>query len=122
MRSLTSAAAAALLAVGCGSASNGRTAAAAPACTAAAATATDQITIAASRFQPACAKVTAGTTVTFTNADAMAHTVTADAGQSETFDAPVGIGAQFQHAFATPGTVGYHCTLHLGMAGAIVVE
>jgi plastocyanin len=74
-------------------------------------------------FKPKELTVTAGTTVTWTNNDAEAHTVTADdlAWDSDLF----GSGDQFSMTFDTPGTFGYFCIPHgspgMGMFGTIVV-
>jgi plastocyanin len=59
------------------------------------------------------------------------HSVTADPGQAETFDSdpgrlpgPTGPPAEegFSHQFKTPGTFTYHCKVHEGMRGTIVVK
>ena len=112
-------AAAAAAVLGCGSDYGGGGSsdygAPAPAqCTPAYATAvTGAIGISGMAFVPACAKVAAGTAVTFTNGDATAHTVTTDAGQAESFDSgSLAPGAQFTHTFTTAGTVHIHCSIH----------
>jgi len=70
-------------------------------------------------FSPASLQVDAGTTVTWTNNDNVAHTVTADDGS---FDSgPIQPGASFSHTFATAGTVAYHCSIHPFMTAQIVV-
>jgi plastocyanin len=66
--------------------------------------------------------VAPGTTVTVTNMDAAAHTVTADKGKA--FDAKVaghGGTATFT-APSTPGTYPYHCTYHPEMHGTLTVK
>jgi plastocyanin len=63
--------------------------------------------------------VAKGTTVTWTNNDAMAHTVTAD---DASFDSGnIAPGATFSHTFSTAGTVAYHCSIHTGMKANVVV-
>jgi predicted lipoprotein with Yx(FWY)xxD motif/plastocyanin len=70
-------------------------------------------------FQPASLTVKAGTTVTWTNTGAVAHTVTASDGS---FDSGhVAPGATFQHTFATAGTFTFHCAIHASMTGTVVV-
>lgn len=70
-------------------------------------------------FQPASLTVKAGTTVTWKNTGAVAHTVTAD---DASFDSGhVAPGASFQHTFATAGTYAFHCAIHRSMTGTIVV-
>ena len=62
----------------------------------------------------------AGTTVTWTNTDAVAHTSTSDLpGWNSGVVAP---GGQFSFAFQTAGTFAYHCTIHPGMVGTVVVH
>src|SRR5262249_3362375 len=61
-------------------------------------------------FGPAELDIKAGTTVTWTNQDAAAHTVTADDGS---FDSgQLSTGQTFQQEFDTPGTFTYHCSNH----------
>ena len=74
-------------------------------------------------FQPRELTVPAGTTVTWTNADPIPHTVTAD---DRSYDSgPLGSGATFSQTFAAPGRYGYFCQLHgapgSGHFGTIVV-
>ena len=114
-------------ALGCGSSMTGYgggSAAPPPAaCTAANATATSSIEIAGMEFIPACAKVAAGTTVTFTNNDAIAHTVTSDAGQPETFDSgALAQGSKFTHAFGSAETEAMHCTVHPTMHVTVIAQ
>jgi plastocyanin len=64
--------------------------------------------------------VAAGTTVTWTNSDAVAHTSTSDTtGWNSGTVAP---GGQFSFTFQTPGRYAYHCTIHPGMIGTVVVQ
>lgn len=63
-----------------------------------------------------------GSTVTVTNLDSVAHTVTADDGTS--FDVTItgnGGTASFI-APAQPGSYAYHCSFHPDMHGALVVR
>lgn len=62
-------------------------------------------------FQPASITVPAGATVTWTNRDSVAHTVTADDGS---FKSPsiAGNGGKYERTFSEPGTYKYHCTPH----------
>jgi plastocyanin len=96
-------------------------------CTAATATSTLSVALAGTSFAPSCIKVTAGSTITFTNTDSVTvHTVTTDSGQPMTFDSGnLAGGAHFAQAFPTPGeTVNVHCTYHvsMGMRATIFVE
>jgi len=103
---------------GCGGSSS--SSGGAPNCTTATATATSQVTIQGMAFSPACIKVTAPATVTFTNNDTITHTVTADDGTYDSGNLPATLA--FQHAFSTPGTSHYHCTIHPGMTGTVIVQ
>lgn len=70
-------------------------------------------------FKPAEVQVVAGQTVTWQNTSTTQHTVTADDGS---FDSgPLGLNDQFANVFGTPGTYAYHCTIHPGMKGSVVV-
>jgi plastocyanin len=111
-------------AAGCGDSAYDSGAAAPAPCTAATAAAvTGPILLSAgNRFVPACAKVAANTTVTFTNQDAtpMLHTATADSGL---FDSGIlALNESFSFPFATAGAVGIRCTLHPGMRMTLFVE
>jgi plastocyanin len=78
------------------------------------------INIAARAFSPATITVPVNTTVTWTNNDGMAHTVTSDTGlfDSGTF----GAGGTYSYQFTTAGTYNYHCTLHPDMIATIIVQ
>jgi plastocyanin len=63
--------------------------------------------------------VAVGTTVTWTNQDSTAHTVTANDGS---FDSgPIQPGKSFSHTFSTAGTVAYHCKIHPSMTATVTV-
>ncbi len=77
-------------------------------------------------FVPATITVKAGTIITWTNNDAVAHTVTSDSNlfDSGAINAP-GLytsGGSFSYTFATAGTYPYHCTYHSGMTGKVIVN
>ena len=71
-------------------------------------------------FTPATITVVAGTTVTWTNKDAVAHTVTSDVGlfDSGTFSN----AGTYSYIFATTGTFAYHCAFHPSMIAKVVVN
>ncbi len=87
---------------------------------AAATTDTNSVTIANFAFAPPSITVAPGQTVTWTNKDSAAHTVTDDKGvwDSKT----LAVGATFQHKFDQAGTFTYHCAIHSSMHGTIVVK
>lgn len=70
-------------------------------------------------FDPSSITVTAGTTVTWTNKDAVGHTVTSDSGL---FDSgTIGTNGTYSYTFATEGTFNYHCKVHLSMIASVTV-
>src|SRR5262245_38408696 len=71
-------------------------------------------------FVPDELDIAAGTTVTWTNTDAISHTTTSDA--SGWNSGIVGPGRQFSFAFPTAGTFTYHCDIHPGMVGKVLVR
>lgn len=78
-----------------------------------------QVSIANLAFVPSGLTVRAGTTVTWTNNDAMSHTVTSDNG---VFDSgTLARGGTFQFTFTEAGEFPYHCSIHPSMTATIVV-
>jgi plastocyanin len=90
-----------------------------------------------SLFQPAAAKVKAGTAVEWSQSGTQPHSVTSDPGQSLSFDSHPGClqdlskcmkaGDEFPFTFETPGEYRYYCVIHgqpggIGMAGVVIVE
>jgi manganese oxidase len=76
-------------------------------------------------FEPQAVTVAAGTTLTWTNEDTVAHTVTsgapgaADGGFDERLEAE---GDEVSVTFSDAGTFSYFCELHPNMTGEVVVE
>jgi plastocyanin len=70
-------------------------------------------------FSPTSITVARGTTVTWTNLDSVAHTVTADDGSWGS--GTLGHGATYSHVFTSPGTYTYHCAIHPFMTGTVMV-
>lgn len=78
------------------------------------------VTMAGMAFSPGTITVPAGTTITWKNTDNMAHTVTAD---DNSFDSGnIGAGSSYTRTFSVAGTYNYHCTIHAGMNGKVVVQ
>ncbi len=74
-------------------------------------------------FSPARIVVIIGSnnTVTFTNKDAVTHTVTATDGSFDSKD--IGAGKSWTYTFPTAGTFTYYCIYHsTWMRGTVVVE
>lgn len=70
-------------------------------------------------YKPATVIVAKGTTVEFTNADSVTHTVTRNGGG---FDRRLRPGEDFAVRFKQKGSFAYHCTIHPFMKGKVVVE
>jgi plastocyanin len=76
-------------------------------------------------FEPPVITIPAGGTVTWTNTDQVAHTVTADDGSFAS--GFLAAGESVSVTFDAPGTYAYYCIPHgapggLGMAGVLVVQ
>ena len=81
-----------------------------------------KVTIADSAFSPSKIEVQAGTTVTWTNDDALPHTVTStvtddvDSATSDLFDSgTLQTGESFSYTFKKAGDYPYECTIHASM-------
>jgi len=97
---------------------------AAPAATSApAAAAPVNIDVQGFKFPPSM-DVPIGTTVTWTNKDSVAHTVTSGARPTKDgkFDGQLAAGSTFSFTFATAGTYQYFCTVNSSMNGTITVK
>jgi plastocyanin len=71
-------------------------------------------------FDPATLTVMEGDTVTWTNLDQVAHTVTADDASWDS--GTLNHGESWSHTFDASGTWDYHCTIHPMMTGTVIVE
>lgn len=81
---------------------------------------TNEVFIEMNSFSPSSLTISAGTTVVWTNKDAVTHTVTSDNGTFDSGD--MGKNTTFSNTFSTVGTFRYHCRIHSGMKGTIIVE
>jgi len=70
-------------------------------------------------FSPDSVQIAAGTTVTWTNSDTTAHTVTADDGSFDSGN--LDPGKTFSFTFDKAETFTYHCAIHPNMKATIVV-
>jgi plastocyanin len=71
-------------------------------------------------FDPVTISVPANTTITWTNKDGVAHTVTSNTGL---FDSgSMGANETYSHLFTTAGSYPYRCTFHSGMTGTVTVN
>ena len=81
---------------------------------------TNEVWIQGMAFTPATITVAAGATITWTNKDAVAHTVTSNTGL---FDSgSMSTNATYSRAFSTSGTFQYYCKVHPGMTATVVVN
>ena len=71
------------------------------------------------QFKPASVSVSKGDTVTWTNKDAVPHTVTA-AGKFESGN--IAPGKSFSRVMEQPGEFDYVCSFHAGMKGKVIVK
>ena len=72
-------------------------------------------------FSAATVKVSAGSTVTWTNQDDVHHTVTIDSGTGPNSQ-PFSKGQTFSYKFEKAGTYKYHCSIHPEMHGTVIVN
>jgi plastocyanin len=71
-------------------------------------------------FSPSPVTVAVGSTVTFTNNDVAAHDARADNGN---FSTPIiQPGGSANVTLSAAGSFVYHCSIHPGMVGTIVVQ
>jgi plastocyanin len=71
-------------------------------------------------FNPSTITVAAGTTITWTNKDAVTHSVTST---TNVFNSgSMGANKTFSFTFATAGTYAYYCTFHPTMTASVTVN
>ena len=104
-----------VLAVGCASQ---------PTASPARAAAATQISIKGFAFNPNQPSVTKGATITWTNDDGTAHTVTSGVPgtPSGKFDQRVEAGTTFSFTFTETGTYEFFCNIHNSMRGTVTVK
>jgi len=89
------------------------------------AVAPNSVSIVNYHFQPDDLSVAVGTTVTWTNTDAFAHTATATDGSfdSDNLDTDDATPAppSYSYTFQTAGTFTYYCNIHNYMTGTVTV-
>jgi plastocyanin len=88
---------------------------------------TNEVLMQNNTFNPSTITVTKGTTVTWNNQDSYAHTVTSnsglfDSGNIAGVSGTYSTGGTFSFKFDSTGTYGYHCKIHSGMTGSVVVN
>jgi plastocyanin len=81
---------------------------------------TNEVWIQGSAFTPAIITITAGTTITCTNKDPMAHTVTSN---TAVFNSgTIGSNGSWSNTFTVPGSYPYFCSFHPYMKATVVVN
>lgn len=81
---------------------------------------TYEVAIQSNGFMPVNMTVPVNTTVTWTNKDASAHTVTSD---DDLFDSgSINSGGTYKHQFTAAGTYTYHCNIHPDMIATVIVQ
>jgi plastocyanin len=83
--------------------------------------AVSKITITNYAFSPSNITVTKGTTVTWTNKDAVAHTVTETDGKNGPKSGDLNQNQTYSFTFNQVGTFKYDCSLHPYMTGTVTV-
>ncbi|MFE2707141.1 plastocyanin/azurin family copper-binding protein [Streptomyces mirabilis] len=81
----------------------------------------DAVAIKNFAFAPATLKVKVGTTVTWTNQDTDAHTVTSAGSGGPLHSAALNTHATYSYTFTKPGTYSYLCTIHPFMTATVEV-
>jgi YVTN family beta-propeller protein len=78
------------------------------------------VSIAKFAFSPATITISAGQSITWTNADPVDHTTTSD---TQVWDSgSLAQNGTFTTTFSQPGTYAYHCTIHPFIRGTVEVQ
>lgn len=80
----------------------------------------NEVWIQSMAFVPSNISVTAGTTVTWTNKDPVAHTVTSNTNIFDSGTIPA--NGTYSHMFSSAGSYPYHCTIHPSMSATVTVN
>lgn len=114
----------ALTLAACGAGTPATPATSRPAGTAVAGVPANTVSIKDFAFTPATLTVVRGTTVTFTNGDAITHTASSGTGGTKDgkFDREVRAGAQATITLDTAGSFDYFCEIHPSMRAKITVQ
>jgi plastocyanin len=80
------------------------------------------VTIQNFSFSPQVITVKVGTTITWTDKDGFAHTVTSDSGPASFNSGDLTpSGGTFKFTFSQAGTYSYHCMIHPSMTATVIV-
>ena len=80
----------------------------------------NEVWMQSSTFSPSSRTVSVNTIVTWTNKDGVTHTVTSNS--SAFSSGNISAGGTYSHQFTAAGSFPYHCAIHSGMTGTIVVQ
>lgn len=83
---------------------------------------TNEVWIQGMAFSPSTITVAAGTTITWTNQDAVNHTVTSTDNTGLLNSSTISNGGTYSYMFATAGTYAYYCKVHPSMTATVVVN
>ncbi|MBI2022659.1 cupredoxin family copper-binding protein [Candidatus Daviesbacteria bacterium] len=81
---------------------------------------TVSVNISNSKYSPSEVTINSGDTVTWTNKDSIAHTVTANNGNFDSRN--IGPGESFSYKFTSSGSFSYFCKIHPDMKGVVTVK
>jgi plastocyanin len=81
---------------------------------------TNEVWIQDMAFKPPTIIINAGTTIKWTNKDAVTHDVTSTTGLFGS--GPLNNGGTFSYTFSSSGTYAYYCTIHPSMTGSVTVN
>lgn len=84
-------------------------------------TATNSVVIENFAFSPSNITVKKGTTVSWTNKDSTAHTVTENDSQTGPDSGNLANGKSYSFTYNAVGTFKYHCSIHPNMVGTVTV-
>lgn len=82
---------------------------------------TDTVSIEGFAFSPGSITVKKGTTVTWTNNDSVAHTVTESDDKNGPDSSTLQPGKTYEFTYAQTGTFNYKCSIHPDMTGTVIV-
>jgi plastocyanin len=82
---------------------------------------TNEVEIEDMAFKPADITVKKGTTITWTNKDSTAHTVTETDGKKGPDSQPLDNGQSYTFTYNETGVFSYHCSIHSEMTGSVTV-
>ena len=80
----------------------------------------NSVSIANFAFSPTSITIKVGATITWTNNDSVAHTVTSDSGVFDSGN--LAAGKSYTYTFSKAGTFPYHCAVHPSMKASVIVQ